>query len=141
MSFRLYKEGQGTWARGTLACLVGVTGLMAAVSVYDSLGRTQFGRNELFSLFGFSASGQVLLAALALVPFCFAGVWLYNHQRLSDFLIETESELRTKVTWPTRKDAFNNSIVVVITSVIMGLWIFLCDYVFAMLSQGIYGLN
>ena len=68
-------------------------------------------------------------------------MWLYNHPRLSDFLIDTESELKNKVTWPTRKETTNNSIVVIITCVIFGLWISFADVVFQKIQNLLYGLG
>ena len=52
--------------------------------------------------------------------FCF---W---HQRVSDFLIDTESEMR-KVSWPTSKEVVGSSIVVIIAIIVLGLYLFLAD--------------
>ncbi len=53
-------------------------------------------------------------------------------------MIDTESELRNKVTWPTPKEARNNSIVVVVTCVLLGLWIVFADILFKKLKELIY---
>ena len=143
MSFRLYKEGQGIWARGSIATLVGVTGLYATVSFFSWLEGTDWSRAELFTLpfFNWSIRVQSVAALVVLLPFVLGGVWLYNNPRLSDFLIDTESELKNKVTWPTRKETVNNSIVVIITCVILGLWISFSDVIFQMLQDLLYGLT
>ena len=52
--------------------------------------------------------------------FCF---W---HQRVSDFLIDTESEMR-KVSWPTSKEVVGSSIVVIIAIIVLGIYLFFAD--------------
>ncbi|MGA1778858.1 MAG: preprotein translocase subunit SecE, partial [Planctomycetota bacterium] len=61
--------------------------------------------------------------------------------KLTDFLIETESELKNKVTWPTRKETTNNSVVVVVTCVIFAVWISMADVVFQKIQDFLYGMN
>lgn len=143
MSFKLYKEGEGTWSRGTLACILGGTGFVAAISTYRALSNADWAQTALFRLpfFAWDVKPDVLLSALVLVPFGFAGVWLYNHARLSDFLIDTETELRTKVVWPSRKEAMNNSIVVVATCLLMAVWVFFADVVLRILKNQIYSIG
>ncbi len=143
MSLRMYKEGQGIWARGALATLVGVTGLYATVSFFAWLEGTEWSRAELFKLpfFNWSIRVQSVAALVVLLPFVLGGVWLYNHPRFSDFLIDTEGELKNKVTWPTRKVTVNNSIVVIVTCLVFGLWISFADVVFQMVQDLLYGLK
>ena len=43
---------------------------------------------------------------------------------------ETSGELR-KVTWPTRKEATNLTIIVVIVTLVMGIYLGLLDYIFS----------
>ena len=142
MSFRLYKEGQGTWARGALAGVVGLTGIMACMRLYEKLQEVSWAQTSWIPVpfFNWAIKGDVIVSGLLILPFGFLGIWLYNHKRLSDFLIETEGELKTKVTWPTRKEALNNSVVVVITCVLLGLWVFGADLFFQTLSRFAYGL-
>ena len=56
------------------------------------------------------------------------------------FLIETEAELKNKVTWPTRKETTNNSIVVVVTCLFFGLWIAFADVACQWAQDLLYGL-
>ncbi len=140
MIFRLYKEGQGTWARGTIAGVVGLTGIMACMKAYEKLQEADWAQSALITVpfFNWAIKGDVVVAGLMIIPFGWLGIWLYNHKKMSDFLIETEAELRTKVTWPTRKEAMNNSVVVVLTSILIGAWVFLADIVLQFLSQQVY---
>lgn len=48
-------------------------------------------------------------------------VWILNRPRSVDLLVETEGEMR-KVSWPSRQEAWNSSMIVVITVLfLMGL--------------------
>ena len=49
-------------------------------------------------------------------------------------------ELRYKVTWPTSKELFNSSVIVLVASVILSLFIFLVDQAFEFVMEGIYKL-
>ena len=143
MSFRLYKEGQGIWARGSLATLTGVTGLYATTYFHAWLEGTSWADTKLFTLpfFSWDIRLQAVASLMVLLPFILGGVWLYNNPKLTDFLIETESELKNKVTWPTRKETTNNSIVVVVVCLIFGFWISFADVIFQKIQDFLYGLG
>ncbi len=142
MSFQLYKEGQGTWARGTLAFVVGATGIFAAVRGYGFLETENLLAGELVLPFiGWGVGWRELIALVILLPFGVAGIWLYNTPKLADFLVDTEGELKNKVTWPTQKETMNNSAVVVVTCVLLGLWVVFADLVFGYLKDFIYGIG
>lgn len=133
---RIYKEGQGIWARGGLAFIIGVAGLFAAVRSFQWLEEREYLEQTVLGL------RMASLASVAVfVPFLILGVWLYNHLRLTDFLIDTESELKNKVTWPTKKEAINNSVVVVVTCAILAVWIVFADSVLRVIKEWIYGIS
>ena len=68
----------------------------------------------------------VVFAALGCTTLFFA----FFHRKTSDVLIDTENELR-KVVWPTREEVTGSTIVVIGTTVIMAVAIFIIDVVFA----------
>ncbi len=139
MSFQLYKEGQGTLARGLLAFIVIGTGIFAAVRLTAYMeGADLLSGGVTIPFIGWAIAWRQLLAVGLVVPFGLLGVHLYNRPKLADFMIDTESELRNKVTWPTPKEARNNSIVVVVTCVLLGLWIVAADLLFNKLKELIY---
>ena len=140
MSFRLYKEGQGRWARGALSTTLFLVGLVAAVNTYDWLRGNNGGTEPLFQLpvFNLGVKLQDLSAVLVFLPFVLAGIWYYNQQRVTDFLIETENELENKVTWPTRPETAKNSLVVVVTCVVIMGWIWLADKFFEQVIGFVY---
>jgi preprotein translocase subunit SecE len=59
--------------------------------------------------------------------------WL---SRIRTFLVEVRAEMK-KVTFPSRNEVVSTSIVVVITSAIFGVFLYLADYVIANAYQGI----
>jgi len=80
-----------------------------------------------------------LIDAPILVGLLVWAVVLYNKPKIVDFLIETENELKNRVTWPSRKEEMNASIVVVITVVIMMFLIFGFDQLFTFIKKLVYG--
>jgi preprotein translocase SecE subunit len=70
--------------------------------------------------------------SVALFLICAAGVawFVLVWQRLVDYLILTEAELR-KVAWPTRRDLIQQTIVVIAVSASLGAMILLVDLLFS----------
>lgn len=50
----------------------------------------------------------------------------FSHKKLSEFLIDTESEMR-KVSWPTTNEVVSSSVVVIITIFALGLYFYGSD--------------
>jgi len=66
------------------------------------------------------------------------GVGILNRPRLVDLLIETEAEMK-KVSWPSRQEAWNSSVIVVVTVVIMMGLLFTYDFVLNKLFLLLFG--
>ena len=62
----------------------------------------------------------------------------FNRPKTADFLIETENELKNKVTWPSRKEEISASVVVVVTVLILSVFIFGVDYLMKLFSEGLF---
>ena len=116
MSPRLYKWGQGRLARR----LTGVA--VAAIAV--------LGAWSLQSAFLVESSDAVKYGIPGTI--CLAGVWaafrIINHSRFAEFLISTESEVE-KVHWPDRAHVHRATVVVIVTMLLMGGFLFVCDMV------------
>ncbi|MBN1420746.1 MAG: preprotein translocase subunit SecE [Planctomycetes bacterium] len=140
---RRYKEGQGVWARGALAMGVFIAALYAAFSLYAWLVGKQWLINLVSTTIPFvniRIDGRILAVVAVLVPMLLGGIWAYNYPPMVDFLIDTENELKTRVTWPTRKELFNMSTVVVVAVIILGIYIAVVDvFLFSRIREFIYG--
>ena len=62
----------------------------------------------------------------------------FNRPKTADFLIETENELKNKVTWPSRKEEVSASVGVVVTVLILSVFIFGVDYLMKLFSEGLF---
>jgi preprotein translocase subunit SecE len=147
VDWKIYKEGQGKWARNTVASVVGLLGLYAVVSFYewlpDPTSAFEMKGFWLESLLGvsdwpFDYRFVFILPLLALVAYI--GIWQYNKPRWAEFLIDTENELKNRVTWPTRKEVVTNSIVVVVAVLIIGAYISVIDLCLIFAQERLYGL-
>jgi preprotein translocase subunit SecE len=58
-------------------------------------------------------------------------------ERLRLFLSEVRNELK-RVTWPSQKEVYATTVVVILTSVFFGLYLFLLDEVFFNIVQWIF---
>lgn len=145
MAFKTYKEGQGVWSRGVVAAVMFVVGVFASFRLYDFLYVGQ--DSWLYALMnwkldmpivGWTFDGRLLCVGVVFFMFLLGGLWLYNYPKFVDFLIETETELRTRVKWPSRKDLVNASAVVVAAVILIGAWVLLCDIGFAYLLRDVF---
>ena len=125
--WKIYKEGQGKLARGLLAFVIAIGGIFAVASLHDALPVKE---RLLLPVVNWSFDYRFLIEGPILVAFVILGVWLFNRPATADFLIETESELKNKVTWPSKREEINASTVVVLTVIVLGIFILAVDSVF-----------
>jgi len=64
-----------------------------------------------------------------------AGAGWWNRART--FLVEVRNELK-RVTWPSRKEVYATTFVVILTSVCFGVYLFALDYGFNLVVQWIF---
>jgi len=121
-----YKKGQGSISR-LLALVSG--GLLIVWGGYALWVRLQgTGAAKVMNFEVPHIGLQINLALVISVAVVASGwlglVWVLNRPRSVDLLVETESEMR-KISWPSKQEAWNSSIVVVVTVlVMMGLLFF-----------------
>ena len=72
---QMYKEGQGKWARGSLAVILAGVGLYATVSVSGWLEGNDWGSGVLFTIpvVSWALKTQDVLSVLVFMPFLLAG--------------------------------------------------------------------
>ena len=134
MAFRIYKEGQGKWLRGALAAVVFLGAVSAVVTFHRRAPAMPFRIPGI----NWQMDGRHLIEAPILLVLLGWGVWLYNRPKVVDFLIDTEHELKNRVTWPQRKEEINASVVVVVTVLIMMAFIFGVDQLLTYLKTHVY---
>jgi preprotein translocase SecE subunit len=134
VAWRIYKEGQGKWLRGSLAAIIALGGIFGVRSLHNQLGPL------LFSIPGINwqFDGRLFIEAPILIGVLAWGVYLYNKPKVVDFLIDTENELKNRVTWPSKKEELNASIVVVVTVVITMFFIFTADQLLTVIKKWMY---
>lgn len=132
MAIKFYKPEAAKASRGVTALSLGLLLLYGAVALYDSLAAGWWLEpiSGLDGLLGdeFPLAPRGFAAVLMMGLSAFGVFVLCNHPRYVDFLVETEAELR-KVTWPTRPEIVSSSTVVVLVTVILGIYIFAVDYI------------
>lgn len=64
-------------------------------------------------------------------------ILLYRNRGVHEFATEIADEL-SKVTWPTRKETSNSTVIVVVTSVVAALMLFLFDSVWSAVTDLVY---
>ena len=132
--WKIYKEGQGKWARGILMFLIGISAIYLVGAIHSYLQESE----EPWKLLGWTFDYRWLIEAPILLAAAVFGVWLFNHQPTVDFLIDTENELKNKVTWPTKQEEINASIVVCVTVILMMCVIVSYDAALGFLRDIIY---
>ena len=130
MALEFYKPDGAKVARSLTAASMGVLLLYGAMSAHDFLAMGWWmeplpGIGEVLSE-DFPISPRTILATVMVLVSAFATYYLCNHERYVDFLIDTEAEL-AKVTWPTKPEVQSSTAIVILVTVLLGIYIFLVD--------------
>ena len=120
--FGLYKPNQGRVVRQVTFFTIALLGLLSAWEIK---------RSSLFSGFG-QGSWLFMIAIAALL------IWVayrvVNYSVFADFLIAVEAEMN-KVSWPTRKELWNASVVVMFVIFSMAAFLFLFDGIWTFIFE------
>lgn len=138
MALELYKPEEATRSRGMLAVLVaGMLGY-GVYSLYDFLAIGFWQRDLIGGALGdeFPLSPRVILSGVLFVALGIATYVLVNHKKVVEFLIATEDEM-TKVSWSPRHEVISSSVVVVATTVILGLYLWAVDSLLVFLKNSV----
>ncbi len=138
----IYKEDQGKVARiilvtvimlGAVFALQQLHGYMPKIPDWKLLGLIDENGLALQILdWRYMVHGPLIVLA---IMFAYGQ---FNRPKTADFLIETENELKNKVTWPSRKEEISASVVVVVTVLILSVFIFGVDYRMKLFSEGLF---
>ncbi len=133
--WRIYKEGQGIWARNSVAAFIGIMAVWSSISYFewltdpanDAIESSLF--NTVLSVYSWPFDYRLVIVGPYLLALLYFGVWQYNHAKWADFLIDTEAEMKNRVTWPSQKEQWSASVVVIIAVAILGGYVLLSDSV------------
>lgn len=122
MAFSIYKPGQGYWTRLLTAIGVGMI-VLAGVG---------WGWQQMSVIRSNTIYWQSGMAVAVILGFGLLLYWLLNKPRIVDFMIATESEMK-KVNWPSRRDVVGSTIVVIGGTLLIALFLWLINLLFAYL--------
>ena len=112
--FGIYKSNQGRMVRQFTFFAIAVVAAFGCITLSNG------------PLMGLSKSVQIGVPLGIWLFVCWIAFRVVNVAKFADFLVSVESELE-KVTWPTRKEVVQATIVVICTMVFIGLFLFLID--------------
>jgi preprotein translocase subunit SecE len=122
--FGLYKPNQGRVVRQVTFLIIALLSCLVAWEVKRSV-----------LLSGMGVAGYLVMLALAAVM-----VWIayrvVNYSVFADFLIAVEAEMN-KVSWPTRRELWSASLVVMFVIFSMAAFLFLFDAVWTVVFEAI----
>ena len=119
MKIEIYKKGQGRYAR--IATFVAVMIFAIAGMVILSEMLPLWGVQTAYIRYGAPTALTLLMGLLMF--------WLVNRPKTADFLIATEGEMK-KVSWSSKKEIVGSTKVVIITTFIMAVILFVVDLTF-----------
>jgi preprotein translocase subunit SecE len=122
--FGLYKPNQGRIVRQVTFLSIALLGCLVAWEVK---------RSALFSSLG--AGSYLVMIAVAAVMIWFA-FRIVNYSVFADFLIAVEAEMN-KVSWPSRRELWNASLVVMFVIFSMAAFLFLFDAIWTVIFEAI----
>jgi preprotein translocase SecE subunit len=138
MALELYKPEDATRSRGLLAVMIAALLGYGIYSLYEFLAIGFWQKDLIGGVLGdeFPLSPRVILAGVLFVVLGIATYLVVNNQKIVDFLIETENEM-LKVSWSPRHEVISSSVVVVATTVILGIYLWGVDSLLVWFKRGV----
>jgi preprotein translocase SecE subunit len=118
MRFEIYKRGQGKYTRLCSAFAIAIIAGLGCFQLYNKMQASDLG----LWVVTFIPAG--LFAVLAILIF-----WLVNNQRVADFMIAAESEMK-KVSWSSKQQITDNTKVVIVVVIVMAILLGVTDLIF-----------
>ncbi len=138
MKLEVVKKGQGKQARGLAYLLGGGLVLFGAISLFAFINR----QGQFVWVSDVPVIGQIsLYNVVATASFALGLLILHlflNRPSFVDLLIDTELEMR-KVSWPTKKEVQNATIIVVFVTVLLAVMLYGFDWLLQLIFKLILG--
>jgi preprotein translocase subunit SecE len=142
----VYKQGQGSVVRRLLLLVSVSVGFFMSVSMKNWMesraglpGATLLGLpvewlgSSLGSFAGFPFTAALLISFVLFAVLTFLSIFFaFQKASTGDFLIETDKEMH-KVSWPTWRELKGSSLVVVIVTLFLGVYLYVVDAVLSAL--------
>ena len=132
----IYKEDQGKISRVILVTVIMLGAVFALNQLHGFLGANagpdrnlQGFIDEQGRIEGIGIDWRYLVHAPLIGLAALFAFRQFNRPKTADFLIDTENELKNKVTWPSRKEEVNATIVLVVAGRILSVFIFGVDQI------------
>lgn len=122
MALKIYKPGQGRYARLGLGALLA----LALLAGMRSLGNILTGEMPLSVTGGRHVEYATVVPVIGFLVLMAVLLWVMNLPRVANFLIETEVEMG-RVVWPSRKTVIGSSVVVIVTVLLLAVVLFGVD--------------
>jgi preprotein translocase subunit SecE len=138
-----YRPEEGHRSRAVIGIATAVLALYGTHAFYEWLPQEFWQKSitKLNTLIGtegteFMVTPALVVAVAMAIAILFAVYKLVNYPKFVDFLIETENELK-KVSWASRQQVISESIVVVATVLIVGIYVFMVDNILILVKTKI----
>jgi preprotein translocase subunit SecE len=115
MLFNIYKRGQGKYSRLYSAFAAAIIAGLGCLQLYNQLEATSWGLSRRTAMWIATMVPAGLFAILALLIF-----WLVNRNRVADFMIAAEGEMK-KVSWSSRQEIAVSTFIVIVVVIIMAV--------------------
>lgn len=123
----IYKRGKGNVSRGVGVAALAAMGLFGCTELYHFI--VDLGREAIELPWGGLTIAWSDLIAGTMAALCGVGIFLLaNNARVVDFLLETEAELK-KVSWSSPQVLFSNTVVVIVSVIVLAAFILVTDKV------------
>ena len=140
MAITIYKKGQAALTRYSAAGVCAALLAWGCYSLFKAIYLPGWPRHSFFEVpgVGLDITPALLIAVAVFAASAFAVFLIMNRPTTSDLLIDTEQEMR-KVSWPTRQEAWNSSVIVIVTVAVFTVLLFVFDVILNKLLTLVFG--
>ncbi|KPJ62612.1 MAG: hypothetical protein AMS15_03290 [Planctomycetes bacterium DG_23] len=122
MGIQIYKKTQGKYVRLVTLGAAVLLGIFGGNQIYGPFSDLK----DIFQILGYKINWGHIVGVGVFLFFLLGGLWAVNYPRFVDLLIDTEGELK-RVNWPTWRQVFEATGVVITVVILMSLFIIVVD--------------
>ena len=140
IEFGFYKKEYARISRAILGGVLAVWVFFGAKAFHDVILGTFVNNWRDTFIVGevkYLSYGYVTAAVVCALGWAVSYFFVINNRRLTDFLIKTEAEMK-KVSWPSRREVFISSTVVLFVIVVLGGYLFGLDTILERIVSALF---